>query len=238
MKLIQLIILPAFHRRTALSFLLFLCTVFSWAQSPKEIRSGVSLSMEIEKDLNRFFSLTGEEEVRLIDNNTDFDRTVTSLGIDYALFNRKVKIGAYYAFLYLYNNDYFFEPRHRYYFNLSYKETFGSLILSWRGRIQGTYRNERLGEYKINPKYVMKNKWEVAYLLWGSPWKPYFSCDLSTNLNDPVRGYELTRVRFEGGATWRLNRTDYVGFFLRLDEYPVGDEPQIASIGASYKIKF
>lgn len=236
MRLIQSIILPAFRRKLALSFL-FLCTVSAGAQSPKETRLGASLSLEVEKDLNRFFSLTGEEEVRLLDNNTGFDRTVTSLGIDYALFDRRVKIGTYYAFLYLYNNDYFFEPRHRYYFNLSYKETFGSWILSWRGRMQGTYRDENRGEYKINPKYVMKNKCEVAYLIFGSPWKPRLSCDFSTNLNDPVRGCELTRLRFEGGATWRLNRTDYIDFFLRLDEYPAGDEPRVASIGVAYKIK-
>ncbi|MDR2621870.1 MAG: DUF2490 domain-containing protein [Dysgonamonadaceae bacterium] len=218
--------------------LFLLLSLPSFAQTPRETTFGASLSVEAEKELSRFFSLTGEEEVRLRDNSTGFDRSVTSLGIDYAFFDRKAKIGIYYAFLYLYNNDHLFEPRHRYYLNFSYKETVEPFILSWRGRLQGTYRDENRGEYKINPKYVMKNKLEAAYMIWGSPWKPYLSCDISTSLNDPVRGNELTRLRFQGGASWRLNRTTYLDFFLRCDEYLVGDDPRVLSVGASYKMKF
>ncbi|MDR1154522.1 MAG: DUF2490 domain-containing protein [Bacteroidales bacterium] len=227
--------LRGFHKSLPL---LLLFSLSSFAQTPRETNLGVSLSVEAEKGLGRFFSLTGEEELRLRDNSIGFDRSVTSLGIDYAFFNRKVKIGVYYALLYLYNNDHIFESRHRYYFNLSYKETLGPLILSWRGRLQGTSRNENRGEYRINPKYRMKNKLEAAYLIWGSPWKPYLSCDFSTDLNDPVRGSELTRLRLQGGTSWRLNRTTYLDFFLRCDEYLVGDDPRVLSLGATYKVKF
>jgi hypothetical protein len=199
---------------------------------------GASLSLEVEKDLNRFFTLAGEEEIRLLNNSTGFDRTVTSLGIDYSLFDRKMKAGVYYAFLYLYNKDHFYEARHRYYLNLSYKETFEPFILSWRGRLQGTYRDETRGEYKINPKYMMKNRIEAAYTIWGSPWKPYLSCDFSTSLNDPVMGYELTRMRFQGGANLRLNRTSWIDFFLRFDDYLSGDDSHLLSLGVSYKMKF
>jgi hypothetical protein len=137
----------------------------------------------------------------------------------------------------LYNNDCLFESRNRYYLNLSYKEIFEPFTLSWRGRLQSAFRNENRGEYKINPKYVMKNKAEVAYTIWGSPWKPYFSCDFSTILNDPVRGRELTRLRLQGGASWRLNRTTYLDFFFRFDEYLAYDEPQAAWLGATFKVK-
>jgi hypothetical protein len=217
---------------------LLLFALSSFAQMPRETGLGASLSVEAEKELSRFFSLTGEEEVRLRDNSIGFDRSVTSLGIDYAFFDRKAKIGTYYAFLYLYNNDHLFEPRHRYYLNLSYRETFEPFILSWRGRLQGTSRDETRGRYKINPKYIMKNKLEAAYMIWGSPWKPYLSCDFSTSLNDPVRGCELMRLRFQGGTSWRLNRTTYMDFFLRWDEYLVGDDPRVLSLGATYKVKF
>ncbi|MDR1676675.1 MAG: hypothetical protein LBR86_09440, partial [Tannerella sp.] len=94
------------------------------------------------------------------------------------------------------------------------------------------------GEYKINPKYVMKNRLEIACIIWGSPWKPYLSCDFSTSLNDPVRGNELTRLRFQGGASWRLNRTTYLDFFLRCDEHLTGDEPRVLSSGVACKMKF
>jgi hypothetical protein len=216
----------------------FLLSSFSLSAQERETNLGSSLSVELEKDLSRFFSLGMEEEVRFIENNNHgFDRSVTSLGLDYSLFDKRIKIGAYYAFIYLYNNDYLYEPRHRYYLNLSYKQPVDAFTFSWRGRLQGTYRDEDRGEYKINPKYVMKNKLEVDYTIFGSPWKPYLSCDFSTNLNDPVMGYELTRIRYQGGVSWRMNRTDYLGFFLRYDEYLSADDPHTIAIGVTYKKK-
>lgn len=194
--------------------------------------------MEVEKELNRFLSVTGEEEMRLISNRIGFDRNVASLGVDYSLFDRKVKVGAYYAFLRLYNNDYLFESRHRYYVNISYRETFEPFTLSWRGRLQSTCRNENRDEYKVNPKYVLKNRAEVAYAIWGSPWRPYFSCEFSTTLHDPVRGRELTRIRLQGGASWRLNRTTYLDFFLRFDEHLIYSDPQVVWLGVAYKVRF
>ncbi|MDR0733857.1 MAG: DUF2490 domain-containing protein [Dysgonamonadaceae bacterium] len=217
-------------------FLLLLFSLSSFSQTPPHW--GVSLSIEAEKEINRFFSVTGKEEVRLLNNSAGFDRNAASLGIDYTFLDRKAKIGVYYAFLYLYNNDCLFESRHRCYINLSCKETFEPFILSWRGRLQETYRDASRGKYKINPKYAMKNKLEAAYMIWGSPWKPYLSCDFSTRLNDPVRGCELTKLRLQGGATWRLDRTTYLDFFLRCDEYLAGDEPRVFSLGAAYKMKF
>lgn len=199
---------------------------------------GASFSLAGEKDLNRFLALAIDEEIRFTNNNIGFDRSITSFGLDYSFLDKKLKTGIYYAFIYLYNNDYLYEARHRYYLNLSYKETFEPYVLSWRGRLQCTYRDENRGEYKINPKYVMKNKFEAAYLIWGSPWKPYISCDLSTSLNDPVMGHELLRIRYEGGASWRIDRTTYMEFFVRLDEYLSGNDPHILSLGVAYKAKF
>jgi hypothetical protein len=52
---------------------------------------GLITSVEVEKSLNRHFDLSVEEEVRLI---SGFERSVTTAGIDYALFDRKLKVGA------------------------------------------------------------------------------------------------------------------------------------------------
>ena len=222
-----------------IKYLLFflLIPALSFSQSERETNVGASLSVDLEKDLSRSLSLGFEEEVRLVDNNIGFDRSVTSLGLDYSLFNKRVKLGAYYAFIYLYNNDYLYEPRHRYYFNVSYKQPINSFTLSWRGRLQGTYRDESRGEYKINPKYVMKNKFEVDYNVWGSPWKPFVSCDLSTTLNDPVAGNELMRMRLQGGVSWRIDRTTYLDFFVRHDKYFADNDPNLWAIGITYKAK-
>jgi hypothetical protein len=206
------------------------------AQSEKRSDYGASFAMDLEKDLNRFFSLNLEEEIRLVSRSIGFDRSVTAFGLDYAIFDRRLKFSIYYAFMYLYNNDQLYEPRHRSYFNISYKETLESFTLSWRGRLQGTYRNENRGRYKINPKYGMKNKFQIDYSIWGSPWKPFISCDISCDLNDPM-GNGLTRFRYQSGVSWRLNRTDYLEFFARYDQYTLMNEVDVLAIGIAYKVK-
>ncbi|MDR3187929.1 MAG: DUF2490 domain-containing protein [Prevotellaceae bacterium] len=212
-------------------------SISAFAQPPRAVDAGAAFAVEVEKELSRLFSVTGKEEVRLINNSVGFDRSVTSLGFGCSFFDKRVKVGACYAFLHLYNGDNLFEPRHRCYLNLSLRETFGPFTLSWRGRLQSTLRNESRGEYSVNPKRVLKNKVEVAYAIWGSPWKPYLSCDVSATLNDPVAGYEWTRLRFQGGASWRLNRTAWLDFFLRFDELVAYSEPQAVWLGATCKIK-
>jgi hypothetical protein len=206
------------------------------AQNGKETNGGASFSFELEKKCGRFFNLSVEEEVRLLSNNTGFDRTETSIGMDCALFDRKLKIGAHYAFLYLYNNDFLYEPRHRIYLNLIYRETFGPFTLSWRGRLQETCRNENRGDYRINPRQVLKNRIQTEYSIWGSPWKPQLSCELSNNLNDPESNSPV-RIRYQGGVVWRLNRTVYLDLFIRFDQYTSGQDPNAVFLGVGYRMK-
>jgi len=197
---------------------------------------GLSLSAELDKAIGRKISLAIEEELRLTSSPAGFDRNVLSIGADYALFQRKLKIGASYAFMYLYNNDRYFEVRHRYYANISYKESVGQFTFSWRGRLQGTRRDEDLGDYKINPKYLLKNKLQVEYAIWGRPWKPFVSCDFYSTLNNPM-GNELSRIRYQCGTAWRLNRTDYLDFFLRYDQQITDTDAHTLSMGICYKVK-
>lgn len=202
----------------------------------KETDLGGSLTFEVNKDLSRFFTLSFDEEIRFVNNNKyNFDRSATTIGMDYSLIRRKLKVGAYYTFLYLYNSDYLFEARHRYFFNIMYKEDVGSFTLSWRGRFQGTIRDENRGEYNVNPKYVLRNRFQAEYNFWKSRWTPYLSCDLATVLNDPR--YDLTRIRLQSGTEVRLTRTAYAGAFLRYDfNYEKGENNRL-TVGLSYRIK-
>ncbi|MDH6356516.1 DUF2490 domain-containing protein [Parabacteroides sp. PF5-9] len=209
---------------------------FAFSQVERDTDVGLSFTMEVQKEFIKNLSWSLEEEVRLQNNEKGFDRSVSSLGMDYSFWDKRIKIGGYYAFLYLYNEDRLFEARHRYYLNLIVKESINRFTLSWRGRIQGTHRNENRGEYKTNPKYVMKNKFEIEYSVWGKPWKPFISCDLSSDLNNPS-GNELTRIRSQIGTNWRLNRTDYIDFFLRYDHYLSIKETGVLLLGVAYKIK-
>jgi hypothetical protein len=222
--------------RNVFALLLSLLAAASSAQSRKETNGGAAFAFELEKECSRFFSLSVEEEVRLISNSTGFDRSVTAIGADCALADRRLKIGAHYAFLYLYNNDYLYEPRHRIYLNVLYRETVAPFTLSWRGRLQSTFRDENRGSYRVNPRHVLKNRIRAEYSIWGSPWKPFLSCELSNDLNDPESNTP-TRIRYQGGASWRLNRTDHLDFFIRFDRHTSGKDPNAVLLGVEYKIK-
>jgi hypothetical protein len=222
--------------KSRLIVFLLLISPLTFAQGQRETDVGLSLSATLQKDLMQDLDISLEQEIRLKDNNIGFDRTVTSLGLDYAFLNRKIKVGAYYAFIYRYNNNFLYEPRHRYYFNLAYRQPYQRWTFSWRGRIQGTYRDENRGEYKINPRYVMRNRLEIEYSVWGRPWKPYISCEVFTDLNNPL-GNDLTRIRYQAGTTWRLNRTDYVDFFLRYNDEFSGDDSRLIALGVGYRVK-
>jgi len=234
MRLIPLI--PSFAFRKVLLFALCLLTVPVFAQRQREMNVGAILSAEINKGLTRRFDLTLGEEIRLSNNTIGFERSVTTVGLDYTLWKRKLKMGVYYDFIYLYNKNHLFEARSRYYYNLSYKQAIESFTLTWRGRIQGTYRDENRGSYKINPKYTLRNRLQLEYSIFGKPWKPSISCELSNELNNPT-GNDLIRIRYEAGTTWRLNRTDYLDFFIRYDRYFDFREPHTLYIGTGYKVK-
>ncbi|MCC8146723.1 MAG: DUF2490 domain-containing protein [Bacteroidales bacterium] len=217
--------------------LIFICFFgLTTAKAQKETDLGTTLTFEVVKELNRDFRLNFDEEIRLVDNNNyGFQRSATTLGLDYAIIRQKVRIGAFYSFLYTYNNDYQYEARHRYFLNVSYKEDVGSFTLSWRGRFQGTIRDENRGEYNVNPKYVLRNRIQAEYNFWKSRWTPSVSCDFSTVLNDPR--YDLVRIRFQGGAEYRLSRATYLSGFLRYDVNYEKAENNRLMLGVTYRIK-
>ena len=203
----------------------------------RETDVGGIFSVQLNKDLNKRTAISLDEEVRLLSNNTGFERFTSGVGIEYNII-KKLKAGVFYNFMYMYNNNFLYEIRHRYYVNLSYKQKIDRKIsLTWRTRFQGTNRDETKGEYKTNPKYVLRNKLEADYNIPGSRWKPYFSVEATNSMNDPL-GNEIYRLRFQGGTNWRLDKTNYLEFFVRWDEYIVMPDPRVVSIGVGYIAKF
>jgi len=215
--------------------LLFLPLTLS-AQPPRETQGGAIASFGAEKELLRNLDLRFEEELRLLATANVYERTVSSLGLDYSLINKKLKVGAYYAFIYLYNNDYLYESRHRFYLNLTYRQNLEPFTLSWRTRLQTTLRDESRGSYRVNPRHVLKNRLEITYAIFGKPWKPFLSFDLSNYLNDAETRLDPVRLRTQAGVSHRINRTNTIDFFIRWDEHFIAPDPRIISLGAAYKI--
>jgi hypothetical protein len=208
------------------------------AQNDRGMRLGGVLAVEVEKDITRRLSGLFEQELRLENNNVGFNRTTSNIGLDYSIIPKKLKVGGFYTYIYMYNKDFLYESRHRFYFNVIYKETFDPITISWRGRFQSTFRDENKGSYRVNPRNIVKNKIEVTYSFFNLPFKPFVSADFSTIVLDPRNNFELSRIRYTGGVNWRLNRTDYLELFLRYDQRMDSRDLNGAAIGARYKTRF
>ena len=207
-----------------------------WGQD-RETDLGAILSAEFSKKLNRHFELSLEQELRLLTNNAGFSRSTSSVGMDYTIV-KGLKTGVYYNYMYLYNSNFLYESRHRYHANLSYRHRVNrNLSLALRTRFQGTYRDENRGEYKINPKYVLRNRLKAEYNLRGTGWKPYLSTEVTNTLNDPL-GNEIYKLRFQGGTSWRWDKRTSLDFYVRADEYLPREDARVISIGVGYNRNF
>lgn len=237
MKSIQLTISRGLGKTAVLFYFLLLLHGTLLAQSDKETRLGAVMSVELEKEISRNLSGILEQELRFESNGIGFDRTASTLGLEYSILRKKLKVGGFYTFIHMYNNDFLFESRNRFYVNLIYKETLEPFTIMWRGRMQTTFRDENKGSYRVNPRHSLKNKLEVSYSIFGSPIKPFISADFSNILFDPQRSFELTRIRYTGGVNWRLNRTNSLEIFMRYDQRIDYRDPNTVALGTTYKIR-
>ena len=220
-----------------LSVILLLFISLSIFGQERETDFGAAFSVQLNKDILRYWGISFENEARLKSNYTELERLTSGIGIDYKIV-KGLKAGVSYNFLYLYNSSFRYECRHRYSAHLSYKYDLSrKWTLSWRTRFQSTYRDEDRGEYRINPKYVLRNRLKAEYNILGTPFKTYLSAEAANLLNDPL-GNEIYKLRFEGGTSWRLDRTNTLEFFLRVDESLVWPDPRMISIGIGYNKNF
>ena len=238
MRSTPLIILPAFRRAVISLFFFALFSPVLFSQNARETRLGTIFSVELEKEFTKSFSGIFKQDLRFENNAAGFDRTASTLGLEYSLIRKKLKIGGFYSFIHKYNNDFLFESRNRFYLNLIWKETLSPITIMWRGRMQTTFRDENKGSYRVNPRSYIRNKLEVSYAIFGSPVKPFVSCDFSTIVFDPKRNLELAKIRYTGGVNWRLNRTNYFELYLRYNQRMDFRDPNSLALGAMYKVKF
>jgi len=242
-----------FIKKISLTILL-LFPALAFAQYEQGTRGGLSLGFDGEKRLSHKIYLGFSQEFRLAavaspytETNSifsplpdlDYDRSITSVGLDYSIIAKRLKAGVYYTFLYVMNNDYLYEPRHRMHLSLTYKHPFAhQWSVSWQAKGQVTLRDEERGDYRVNPRFVLKNRFKIDYQIWGKPFKPFLTVGTVNYLNDDRARYDFQRLRTTLGIEWRINRTNFIDFFGRWDEYLTDTDPRVISLGVNYKMDF
>ncbi len=224
---------------TKISTLIFLllCLIVPAKVMSQTFDAGAITSVAVTKDFGRYSSLKAEEELRFDHNVTNFNRSKTTLGLNYSLYRDLLMAELDYNFIYLNDIDKN-EIRHRYSFGLSTQTDIDRFNLGFKSRVQTTWRDENRGSYNFNPKYVWRNKVDLNYDIFGSPLKPSISCELFCPLNG-ANGFYLDGIRTTAGLKYRLTKHNSIEVQLMYDQEVQQANPRgiiYTCVGWTYKL--
>ncbi|MCR4964394.1 MAG: DUF2490 domain-containing protein [Bacteroidales bacterium] len=180
---------------------------------------GLRLGIGIDKKLAKGLHLSLEEEMRMDNNFTDFNRLQTTLGLDYKV-HKNIKLGLSYAMINPYSSsDKAFKFRHRLMFDITGTLHLGKWNLSLKERFQWTYRAGDINVYQ-NPRNMLALKSRIMLKYKGSKVvNPYVYVEMRNVLNAPVVSayYDGSNYLTEDGSTsgdagWFL--TGYNGGYI------------------------
>lgn len=200
-------------RRFLFLLITLFASVFMYAQTSD---AGAIGSVDVSTDIGPMMSANMSQEIRFNQNLTSFDRSMTSLGLDYSLIRKVLKAEIGYDLIYQNQTD-FYEFRHRASFALSTQYKLDSYSFQFKTKAQSTWRDESRGDYKFNPKYVWRNKLECTYTIFGSPVKPFVSGEVFCPLNGG-KGFYMDGYRAIIGAKYRTSAHTTLEFMIRYDQ--------------------
>lgn len=196
--------------------------------SKKDNDVQLRLGAELEKKINKKFSVSWSEELRLNNNVTRVDRIYSDLSFSYKVL-KWIKLSAGYTFISIdhegkkkdnYNNYWDFRHRLSIGSTFSYK-TDSNWEFSLKERVQCTFLTEdEIDEReKSNPKWVLKSKVMAQYKMTRIPIVPYASIELCNTLNAPslAGGQYIEKVRSSIGVVYRINKRNSIDFYYRFD---------------------
>lgn len=196
---------------------------------------GGRVSVGFDKKIVKGLHLSLEEEIRIDNNFTSFNRFHTTVALHYKVLPY-LKVGVGYALInpYSSNNNAFKNARHRLMFDATGTLKFGLWQLSLKERFQITHRTGDFNIYQ-NPANLMALKSRLTLKYKGlQRWTPYAYVELRNTLNAPVINalynstynvYMTTTGSITGEAGWFLD--GFSGCYVNRLR---------GSLGAEYKI--
>ena len=213
-------------------------SVWSFGQSERTKDFGAIASAEISVGVARNVDLSIEEEFRLDNNCTQFDRWLNSFGVDYTFLRGRMKLGVMGDYIRRFNDNRYFENRYRAGVQLTYSETYRRFKFSFRTKLLSTFRDEATGDYRVNPKLYWRNRLQVSYQMPNSRFKYSVSTELHWLVNDPKNNI-VDNLRTVAAVDYRLTRRQYLSAFVRMDnDLQVKEPVDRFYLGVTYKLKY
>lgn len=175
---------------------------------------GGNISVELSKKLGKKIDISLEEEVRLTENMSHFDRSATTVGADFKLIKKYLKGGVAYSAL-VYNETNYCLLDHRAIASLTGSAYAGNFEFSLRARYQATFLDESYGNsHKVNPKQIVRGKAEVEYDIAKIKLNPYISAEAYYE----IAKKDCNRFKYSVGAKKKLNKHNSVSLGFQLDD--------------------
>lgn len=211
--------------------------------------SGVLSAQEVEQDfgmwfsadaryrLNRRWSLSIGEQVRLNRNLETVDMFFTEIGATYqALKDLKLSVN----YRYIKKNELeYWSTRHGMFADAIYRIRTKPVEFTVRGRLQARAEDVSISDEGITPNWFFRTKLQAQYDF-GRRYVPFISAEafyLIHSATDPEMEGDFTRFRYEAGVDYEFNKIHSISisYMIQHNRSPILDE---FIVTAGYKFNF
>lgn len=195
---------------------------------------GLWTGVSVEKKFTKAFAVQVNAQTRFTEDVSLLGSYLGEVGLQYKL-GKNWEVGGFYRYIgrrkwSRETQDWYYRPYHRFYGEISYEEKFWKrLKLQYRLRYQHQFRDDAEG-LVVTGNYL-RNKLELGYAN-ASRFTPYVSADVFYRVGETV-----DQVRYRGGLSVRLTKTQSVDVFA-FNDTPVGTtDPNEFVLGVTYKVR-
>lgn len=209
----------------------------TFGQGGRSTDFGVILDAKYKSGLVGQLDIEVEEEIRFDHNCLQLDRWLNEVTLEYPFLHNRMHVGLTGGAIRRYNDKGYFENRARVGLDVTYAETYHRYKFTYRSRLMTTFRDERTGDYRVNPKMYWRNRFQVAYQRPNSRYKYLLSTELHWLLNDP-KASVIDNIRTVFTVDYRLSRRQTLSLSARMDnDIQVKEPVDRFYLGLSYQFK-
>lgn len=191
-------------------------TITQVAFSKKKDDYGILGTVEISKSLNKSFDLSLTEEVRFNESVSNFNRSKTSVELDYTILRRVLSTSVRYDLLAYGNSSSSSSIAHRGRYALTAQYRGLPVRFKLRTALYSTWRGSSV-EGSTNPRLMWRNKLTLDYNFKKQGLRPYLSGELFVPLNGN-KSMELSDYRAALGLKYRTSKASTLDFFVRYQQ--------------------
>jgi hypothetical protein len=191
-------------------------------------------SAGLSKKINKHWKISLDQQVRFLNEMSEFDVWFSDLGVDYKL-NKYFRFGANYRFYQVKEDDNEFETQHRISADIKFKYKIDRFSLEYRLRGQNKdedFLSDEQGKSNIN----LRNRLSVDYNIKNFKADPFFDVELFRRVYDFDNG-EFSKLRWTMGVEFPVYKNNDVKVFYRIDNElndPYAKDTYIIGVGYSY----